>query len=326
MSNRTITNQSDCHIIGAATNYSLDSLAPLLRSLSQIEFRGTLHLLITELDRPLFGLANNAHASPFEVQLRRLHRCRTLTCNRAYRVLQYLPMAYRGETPAELTLSGPVRHVLDRALPVSSVRYLAALDIVRELSPGAQVLLTDTRDVYFQTDPFAHPMSDDRDTLQLSLETHRITAGNITEKWVRELYGHEFAASLEGKSVSCSGTTLGGRTAVLRYLGQMVHEIIRHRNRISHTCGYDQGIHNYLYYSGALRDVSAPPNGEGLYWVAQEPHSFDEEGLIRSSLGQVVPVVHQYDRQKKWSESSAYFRALMSRPVTSMNALAVCPN
>jgi len=322
MSSTATSCPADCHIIGAATNYTLDDLSPFLRSLRQVEFRGTLHLLVTENDRPLYALEDNRE--PYRVCLQRLSRCRTLTCNRVFRVLQYLPMQSAADKPEELRISSTQRFVLDRALPISSVRYLAAFDLVRSMPAEARVLLTDTRDVYFQADPFAHPMS--ADTLHLSLETHRITAGNITEKWVRELYGSEFARAKEGMPVSCSGTTLGGRTVILRYLGQMVQEIVRFRNQISHTCGYDQGIHNYLYYSGALSHVSAPANGDGLYWVVQERHALEEDGLVRNSLGQVVPIVHQYDRQKDWRKSSAYFAAMMSAPATSMDALAACPN
>lgn len=64
----------------------------------------------------------------------------------------------------------------------------------------------------------------------------------------------------------CSGTTVGTRAAMLKYLEIMYAEmkvwISRHECHFSMN-GDDQSIHNYLFYSGQLPFAEAIPNRHG---------------------------------------------------------------
>jgi hypothetical protein len=64
--------------------------------------------------------------------------------------------------------------------------------------------------------------------------------------------------------------------------------------------GFDQGVHNHLIYSDVLDDVVIHPFGHGfvlhLGIAPRESIKTDEEGRVLNAEGEVVRVVHQYDR------------------------------
>ena len=64
----------------------------------------------------------------------------------------------------------------------------------------------------------------------------------------------------------CSGTTVGTRAAMLKYLEIMYAEMkawIADPKCHFSMNGDDQSIHNYLFYSGQLPFATAVPNREG---------------------------------------------------------------
>jgi hypothetical protein len=70
------------------------------------------------------------------------------------------------------------------------------------------------------------------------------------------------------KPMLCSGTTIGTRNAMLRYLNDMVNEMRIWMWDPKCCCnkmnGDDQSIHNYLYYTGRLPYATAQKNRVGL--------------------------------------------------------------
>jgi len=193
---------------------------------------------------------------------------------------------------------------------VSSYRYIVAKQIVQHLDHNSVVLLTDSRDVYFQCNPFEFYRQNYGTGLALSLETHRIEPGNITYKWLQDVYGSAVVERWIGRAVCCSGTTIADRKTISGYLDLMIEETLRNRTRISHTVGYDQGLHNYLFYDDALESPHSPRNGEGPFFVVQQIPKFDTNGLVRSTKGHVIPLIHQFDRATKHFLRSAYFRRI----------------
>lgn len=294
------------HIISACSGYTKAQLTVFLSSLDAVGFKGTLHAIVDCGQDPIY---EDERSFGYQVNLHPVTRPGSVHVNRVFRLLQMLPLWQTSNRRTVRSwrqgLKGISKTILEKSLPISSLRYVLALAISEQAPADSRILLTDSRDVLFQTNPFS-ALAPDEEQLVLSLESRAIEPGNITYKWLLDVYGKATVDPWIGKPISCSGTSMGSRNRIIEYLELMNLEILRHRNRISHTIGYDQGIHNYLLYSGALPEHSAPPNGMNPFFVAQVTPRFDEAGLVCAEDGSVFPVVHQFDRkpsdfsQSKW--------------------------
>jgi hypothetical protein len=65
--------------------------------------------------------------------------------------------------------------------------------------------------------------------------------------------------------------------------------------------GYDQGVHNYLMHAGVLKNVARYKNWAGpvltLGAVSSDDLSVPEDGILRNLDGEIINVIHQYDRR-----------------------------
>ncbi len=170
-------------------------------------------------------------------------------------------------------------------------RHLAALDPEPDV-----VMLTDLRDVVFQRDPFDEPVSG----LELYLEDNSVRIGNeiFNTRWIRHLYGASELERLRGRPVSCSGTVVGTRDAIICYLGEMVGEIVWRRRPMG---SHDQGVHNMLLHRGRFGSPTIVPNGHGrvLTMGKMTTYDLDFDGTLRNADGSVPAVVHQWDRPEQ---------------------------
>jgi len=123
------------------------------------------------------------------------------------------------------------------------------------------VLFTDARDTIFQRDPFG-PGSPLIKSLQVFQEHANMTTKNWLADWpIGACKGVHY-----DEPMLCSGTTIGTRAAMLRYLEIMYAEM---KDWISKpVCrfninGDDQSIHNHLFYSGQLPFATSIPNRVG---------------------------------------------------------------
>lgn len=124
------------------------------------------------------------------------------------------------------------------------------------------VLIMDVRDAYFQLDPFG-PGSGKVTGLQVFEEHPSQTTGHwLVKPIVDKCKGSSFI-----KPMLCSGTTIGTRPAMIKYLEVMYGEMkvwINEPKCRFNLNGDDQTIHNYLYYTGQLPFASAIPNRQGI--------------------------------------------------------------
>ena len=197
---------------------------------------------------------------------------------------------------------------------ICSARYFIYQDFLNAHGDQfSHVLLTDTRDVFFQRNPFEF---DAGDGLLCFLEDSRKTLGNCkaNSKWLTWAYGDKVVQELGAKPVSCSGTTMGSTAAIKEYLGKMVAEIARvsterpiHSRmgllRIDHVLsGIDQGIHNYILNTDPPRNLRLIENEHGpvmsLHHKLPSSIQFNGQGQVINADGNVVHVLHQYDRHK----------------------------
>ena len=182
-----------------------------------------------------------------------------------------------------------------------SLRYWHYRDYLDNHAPDADfVMLSDVRDVVFQNDPFGHTFDTD---LEVFLEAPHLTLGDepFNSRWIDDLYGPDAVRALKGFVISCSGTTMGTRSGIRRYLTQMIGQVTRHDWPLG---SHDQGIHNYLLRQGRLDPVTIYENGAGpvLTMSIGTDVSQDAAGCFLNQDGQPAPVVHQYDRHPKLAE------------------------
>ncbi len=172
-------------------------------------------------------------------------------------------------------------------------RFFMYLDFLsRNHGRYDRVMLTDVRDVIFQSDPFGQ--IDDADIVY-ACERALIRDCPMNSNWVRQAYGDGVYENIADFLVSCAGTTLGTTDGILNYLAAMTEEM-----SVSRALGtnIDQGIHNYIVHMrplrGAFFDVS-DNSVATLHYMPPECLAVTGRGIEVD--GRVVPVVHQWDRR-----------------------------
>ena len=183
-------------------------------------------------------------------------------------------------------------------------RYFAYRQFIRDTAAEYnQVLMTDVRDVFFQSDPFAirHPRP-----VCISLEDTRIKwEPTHNQRWLRDIYGEDVLADVTENFVACSGTTIGTMQGVAAYLDVLCTELeTRAYDRMQ---VYDQGIHNYIVWK--LRpDWAWIDTGDSVVNTVgcTSPERIEVMDDLAVVDGRVPPVVHQWDRH-------AHLRALVER-------------
>jgi hypothetical protein len=203
--------------------------------------------------------------------------------------------------------------------------YLGFLS--RHASSYQNVLVTDLRDVVFQTDPFEHPLPAD---VVFAQERHPIGTCPATGSWVRAIYGDAMVHHLRDFSVSCSGTTFGTVSGMLDYLSAMAYEFCRLEKRL--PSGWDQGVHNYVvrmrppfnsYYDTTDSIVAT------LHYMPGESFRITSDGVLID--GRRVPVIHQWDRRqavKAYVEANQQFRrgpASRRQPLAAPRTMSEAP-
>ena len=200
------------------------------------------------------------------------------------------------------------------------IRYWAALDYLRSHHPAAgRVLLADSRDIIFQRDPFTIPPDPER-PLDVFLEDYFRDFANsgINRGHVVPCFGSDAVQRVfltPPRSVSCSGVTMGSRAAVLRYLRLMWSEM-RKPIYSAQCLEHDQAFHNWLLWTGRLSPVRAWTNEDGpVTTIGWPEHLYrDRFGRVLNRRGELVHLVHQYDRRKRLIASLGRRYALVDRP------------
>jgi hypothetical protein len=130
----------------------------------------------------------------------------------------------------------------------------------------SRILVTDSRDVFFQRNPF--------EKLHLQMETHLLVFDSGATKnlkkpsnhsmlilesgpdynWIRNAYNNKtLAEEIKFKPSSCSGTTIGGQPALSMYTRAMVDQFdYSMQIQPGHRGNYDQAFHNVLLHKNLL--------------------------------------------------------------------------
>jgi hypothetical protein len=202
------------------------------------------------------------------------------------------------------------------------VRYREALRFLQRERinlRGAHVMLADSRDVIFQRNPFTIPVDVSR-PLAVFLEDYFRTFANsgINQGHVRPCFGNvavQRTFLTPPRPVSCSGVTLGTYEAISQYLQLMSREMSK--PQYNSTClKHDQAFHNWLLWTGQLSPVQAWSNEDGpVTTIGWPEHLYrDRYGRVLNRRGELVHVVHQYDRRKRLMASLGRRYDLVSKP------------
>lgn len=211
---------------------------------------------------------------------------------------------------SEMLSHGILVQRMDRlSVPVmapQAMRYFACLDfLARHGESYANVMLSDVRDVVFQSDPFAQPLPAD---VVFTQEPCLIGDAATEPNWIADLYGAAVANNLRNCPMSTAGTTFGTVAGVMRYLVGMTTELMRLvRNEVLRVPGSDAGVHNFLVRMRAPRHSAFdPPNSRvgTVNFIPDTSITPTPDGVLID--GRPVPVLHRWDRNETLAQ---YVRA-----------------
>ena len=159
-------------------------------------------------------------------------------------------------------------------------------------------------------------------TLPHLLPNRSFVAGNIrNEVHTVPCYGRTKYEIYRSRPVLCSGTVIGTRMGMLRFLSILVNEFHANNRKDNRKCQSphttDQWIMNYLYYTGKFGNydsTSTIPWGIGPVQTVGKPCITDNrkpgatdivvrnhDGFLLNRHDKVIsPVVHQFDRCFPW--------------------------
>ena len=206
------------------------------------------------------------------------------------------------DTVSALLAHGVMVERADR-LPTPSMndqasRYFAYLDfLARHCEHYDNVMISDLRDVIFQSDPFERPLPAD---IVFAQERRRIGEEIINRNWIADAYGDAVADNLRDFPVSCSGTTFGTAAGILRYLVAMTTALANLTGRdVLQIRGIDQGIHNYVIRMHPLCRAWVDTTDSivaTMQFVPGTSIQTTPDGILVD--GWLTPVLHQWDRNK----------------------------
>ncbi|KPK97175.1 MAG: hypothetical protein AMJ95_10540 [Omnitrophica WOR_2 bacterium SM23_72] len=178
---------------------------------------------------------------------------------------------------------------------IQAFRYLAQYSFLSKLSGQySHVLLVDLRDVVFQKDPF------DFDLKPLSLfyehKSTTIEGDSSNSAWIKRLFGQEVLNEIGSNTPICSGVIIGLVPEIIELIKELLTIPLKNHPRY----GEDQGILNYYVYKLRPADIATFANEDGPVMhsgpVPSAELRLSPEGLVLNESGNVVNIVHQYDR------------------------------
>jgi hypothetical protein len=269
---------STCTVMGMASGYPLEVYKRFVGSLRNSGFTGNI----------ILGVSPNVSPA-----ILAYFKSRDVTA----KILTWVPCTYK-----DVSKKNDIFQKTQCSDPYPDIkirwsRFPLARDWLTECKDcTGPVLVTDVRDLIFQRDPFG-PGSAGVTGLQVFEEHKNQTTQHWLTQWpilaCKDVEFHE--------TMLCSGSSVGTRAAMLRYLESMYEEmkvwITTDKCRFDIN-GDDQSMHNYLFYSGQLPFATAIPNRAGGI-----VHTVGVEGAILVKA-----------HQKYWKAQGVEGRAAMAKP------------
>ncbi len=196
-------------------------------------------------------------------------------------------------------------------------RYEFYLEIIHK-NKFDKILICDSRDIYFQLDPFKYNYKGD---ISFFLESKKIKDCPYNTNWLMKTYGEKIFKKLSEETINCSGTTLGSYIGIKNYLEQMVKQSKKNKykkklkylltfRRDKSGRGADQAYSNFIVHNKLIENNFLYSNESGpiatVYYLKEI--AFNKYNQLLNSLGEPYNIVHQYD--KRWNEFSNVVKKL----------------
>lgn len=278
-------------ILGAATGYTQEQLENFLNSIHQAQFLGTVVLFIHQAQFNTITQYSNKQNYCFKLNL--------ITTNIGLKKMRKYRKLARYLLNPIASMSSNIREKLIHKLAYPHVsRFFDYYYYLQNRTDIQNVMLTDTRDVIMQKNPFSTELNG----LFLGIEDHRtpMELDKYSKRWICDVYGEDFFNSIMHHPISCAGVTIGDYSSILSYLKTMIDEFLKLPFSIMLKSNYDQGIHNKLLYSEQFQNVKkCQPQVDIISTLGLVPFDellFDEQGNIFNKDGTLSSIIHQYDR------------------------------
>lgn len=294
-------------VMGMASGYGLDVYKRFVGSLRKSGFQG--HIIL--------GVSPNV--SP---DILRYFEYRNVTP----KILQYVNCSFVDHSKPQTDTSDHVRQQQTCAHPYPDIklrwsRFPLARDWLLECREcTGPALVVDVRDSLFQGNPFGPSAPVIRGLQVYEEHKNHSMAYKLFARPIEVCRGAKYYED----TMLCSGTTVGTRVAMLKYLEAMHAEMMAWMGNPKCRFGIngdDQSIHNHLYYSGQLPFATAIANQGGIVntvgsqggairrqhpkgpfegannenrWIGGD--LINDEGLFVNFDGKPSLVVHQFDR------------------------------
>lgn len=288
-------------IIGSATGYNADLISSFVYSLEKANFDGILALIIYKEQMTEFVNAfSDIKNFKIEFKVSAIGKFKSKSKYSGVYKFKFVKNILKkiiGLTVNETIPESKIRGLKITGYPHVS-RFFEYKEIVDSYPDASHVLLSDVRDVFFQSNPFKNLGKG----LFVGMENPDFTIGTeqYNQKWILDAYGESFYNIAKDEQVSCSGVTIGDHESIRVYINKMIEEFCKQPYQKMSERIYDQAMHNKLLITNSLSDITRCQPFEsiivtlGLYPIEQI--AVNDQGFIINRNHEIIPIVHQHDR------------------------------
>ncbi len=179
---------------------------------------------------------------------------------------------------------------------IFKTRFKIYFNFLKDNTKYHNILITDTRDVIFQKNPF---LEKKLSRINFFMEDKVIKNCFFNSNWIKRLYGKEKYEKIKNFQISCSGTTIGSHKALLEYLFIMNDHINKYSYySLFKSPGTDQGNHNYIINTIKFADSKKFSNNDGIVATLSDADmtNFKLTKKFLNKNNEEFSIIHQYDR------------------------------
>ena len=187
----------------------------------------------------------------------------------------------------------------------NKIRYKLYIDFLNENKDKYNLVLhVDIRDSIFQKD-FFQLYDIKKPFLGVALEEGIFLNETINKGWFIYAFGEDAYKKVENERIICSGTIWGTADKFLQLLNEIWEKV---KNGCFNINWHDQTVFNYIIYvekkfdDCLLKTENKDGNVLTLGIVKNKNISLDSEDNILNENGDIVALVHQYERLKTLSK------------------------
>lgn len=249
-------------VLGAGFGYGVKELEPFVRTLRHVAgYNGDVILLVTTV-------------GPDMIRFFSEHQISYIVCD-SVGFIQTLP---------------------------ANARIIKYYDVLKQMRLedrlARRILLTDVRDVIFQSDPFDYDYSD-AIFYTLYAPDFRVSDSPVDLMWFRRAYGDAIADHVANLPLACCGTVLGTGAGILEYVSVFLEQYLGIDQGVRAVQFLDQTIHNYILHEGLVRPARILDNHDviGTLMLGRRDFMLDADFRVTGLNGKIPSILHGYDRQ-----------------------------